>query len=127
MYTQSLTLPKFTADGVHALPNTGDFRHLIISIHADASTTATIRVKGSASPEVPDFSSASASDNDWDYVALRELSTANLISGATGATVSTSTIHKIYEVECNGLAHVGIDCSSVSGDGITVQAYFKQT
>lgn len=126
MITQTITLPKFTTAGVHTLPNTGDIRHFIISVHADASTTATIRVKGSAIEAPPDFSAASTSSNDWDYLAIRELATANLIAGATGATVSASTIHKLYEVECNGLNHFGIDVSSISGDGITVNVFLKQ-
>lgn len=119
-------LPKFVASGVQSLSSTEGFRHFIFSLHADASTTATIRIKGSASQECPDFNEASTADNDWGYVAFRELETADLKAGAVGVAISATTLHKIYEVECNGLAHIAFDVSSLSGDGITVKAMVQE-
>lgn len=120
------SIPKFTDNGVHSLSYTTGFRHFVFSIHADASTTATIRIKGSASEACPDFSAASTSSNDWGYVAFRELETADLKAGSTGVALSATTTHKLYEVECNGLSHVAFDVSSLSGDGITINTFVQE-
>jgi len=120
------TLPKFTDDGVLSLSYSSGFRHFVFSIHADANTTATIRVKGSSSEACPDFSAAAASDNDWGYIAFRELETADLKAGSTGVPISDTTIHKVYEVECNALAHIAFDVSSVSGDGIVIHTMVQE-
>jgi len=118
MYTHTKTA-KQTADGVVTIPNVADARHIIVAVHADATTTATLKFVGSAQEAVPAFGSASASTNDWAYIAARDLSTASLTAGATGVTISATTHHKLYELEVNGLTHAGIELSSVSGDGVT--------
>lgn len=120
---QYLSFDKVSEDGVITIPNTADFRHFIIAVHADVSTTATIKVQGSAQEAAPDFGEASASDNDWAYIAIRDLGTANLIAGATGISISATTHHKLYEVEANGLTHLGIELSSVSGDGVAFKVF----
>lgn len=120
------TLPKFTEAGAQSLSYVNGFRHFVFSLHADASTSATVRIKGSASEACPDFEAASTSTNDWGYVAFRELETADLKAGATGVAITTTTLHKIYEVECNGLAHIAFDVSSITGDGITVNAFVQE-
>lgn len=117
---------KITVAGAYKLPDISDYRHIVFSIHADASTTATIRVKGSAMKAVPDFGSASSASNDWGYIAFRELETADLKAGSTGVSITTTTIHKVYEVECNALTHAAIDVSSISGDGVTVHILLKE-
>lgn len=114
------TIPTFTEDDVKSVSYTAGLRHVVFSVHADASTTATIRVKGSASQDCPDFSAASSSSNDWGYVAFRELETSDLKAGSTGIALSDTTIHKIYEVECNALTHIAFDVSSFSGDGVSI-------
>ncbi len=116
------TFDKVAATGVKVLSHVSGFRHIVFSLHADASTTATIRVKGSASAEAPDFTAATSADNDWGYIAFRELETADLKAGSTGVAITTTTLHKVYEVECNGLTHVAFDFSSISGDGVVVHA-----
>ena len=124
MFTQR-KLTEFTADGVQSISYTAGFQDFIFSIHADATTTATIRIKGSASEECPDFSAAASSTNDWGYISFRELETADLKAGSTGVVLSAGTLHKIYEVECNGLTHVAFDVSSFSGDGVTINTFIQ--
>ena len=120
------TIPTFTEDDVKSLSYTGGLRHFVFSVHADANTTATIRVKGSASEECPDFSGASSSTNDWGYIAFRELETADLKAGSTGIALSDTTIHKLYEVECNALSHLAFDVSSFVGDGVSINVFVQE-
>lgn len=123
---QTKQTQKFEDDGFEVISFTSDFRHFIFSVHADANTTATVRVKGSAQNELPDFSAASSASNDWGYVGIRELENANLINGATGVVISNTTHQKLYEVECNGLTHIAFDVSSVSGDGIVINSFIRK-
>lgn len=104
---------------------TTDGRHLVFSVHADANTTATIKVLGSSQQDAPDFGSAAASDNDWGYIAFRDLATANLIAGATGVTISNTTHHKLYEIESNVLQHIAFELTTVSGDGVVIKGIVK--
>lgn len=120
------TIPTFTEDDVKSVSYTAGLRHVVFSVHADASTTATIRVKGSASQDCPDFSAASSSSNDWGYVAFRELETSDLKAGSTGIALSATTIHKLYEVESNALTHIAFDVSSFSGDGVSINVLVQQ-
>lgn len=124
-YSQNYSLPKQTADGVVAISHVRDSRHIVFSVHADVSTTATIKAVGSAQRDAVDFADPSASDNDWGYIGFRDLSTASLISGATGITISAGTHHKLYEVESNVLEHFGLELSSVSGDGVSFNIVVK--
>ena len=119
-------IPKFTDNGVKSVAYTSGFRHFVFSVHADATTTATIRIKGSTSQEAPDFSASASSTNDWGYIAFRELETADLKAGSTGIALSAATLHKIYEVECNALTHVAFDVSSFSGDGVSITALIQE-
>lgn len=112
-------IEKQTGAGNVIIPNVADSQHIIIAVHADATTTATIKFQGSAQQAVPAFGSAASSTNSWAYIAFRDLGTASLTAGATGFTISAGTHHKLYELECNGLTHVAIELSSVSGDGVS--------
>lgn len=118
-FYQNYKIEKQTEAGVITIPAVADSQHLIIAVHADANTTATIKFQGSAQEAVPAFGSAASSSNSWAYVAFRNLGTASLVAGATGVTISNTTHHQLYEVEANGLTHLGIELTSVSGDGVS--------
>lgn len=123
MFYQHYQIEKQTGAGTVIIPNVADSRHLIIAVHADANTTATIKFQGSAQEAVPAFGSAASSSNSWAYVAFRNLGTASLVAGATGIVISNTTHHQIYEIEANGLAHLGIELTSVSGDGVSFSVF----
>jgi len=102
-----------------------DGYHILFSLHCDANTTVTVKVLGSSQEEAPDFSAAASADNDWGYVAYRDLASADLVAGATGTTVSNTTIHKLFEVESNVLTHVAFELTTVSGDGVVIKGVIK--
>lgn len=124
-FYKSFVFDKQTDATVLPVSYTADARHIVFSVHADANTTATIKVLGSSQQDAPDFSEASSSVNDWGYIAFRDLATANLIAGATGVTISNTTHHKVYEVESNVLQHVAFELTTVSGDGVVVKGIIK--
>ena len=109
---------KQTAAGVITVPNINDAENIVIHVAADVATTATIKFLGSIQKAVPNFGGAQSSTNQWDYIAFRELRSANLITGATGVTVTATTHHRLYELECDSLTHIGIEMTTVSGDGV---------
>lgn len=112
-------IEKQTGAGNVTIPNVADTQHLVIAVHADATTTATIKFQGAAQEAAPNFGAAASSTNSWAYVAFRNLGTASLTAGATGITISSGTHHQLYEIESNALTHLGIELSSVSGDGVS--------
>ena len=116
---------KQTAATVLPVSYSTDGYHIVFSIHADASTTATIRVMGSSQEEAPDFTEASSADNDWGYIAYRDLASADLVAGATGTTITTTTIHKLFEIESNVLTHLAFELTTVSGDGVVIKGVIK--
>jgi hypothetical protein len=124
-YFNSFEHPKQSSAAVLPVSYTTDSRHVVFSVHADANTTATIKVVGSTQQTAPDFDAASSSTNDWGYIAFRDLSTSNLIAGATGITISNTTHHKVFEIESNVLQHVAFELTTVSGDGIVIKGVVK--
>lgn len=116
---------KQAAATVLPVPYSTDGYHIVFSIHCDVATTATIKVLGSSQEAAPDFSEASSADNDWGYIAYRDLSSADLVAGATGTTVSNTTIHKLFEIESNVLTHVAFELTTVSGDGVVIKGVIK--
>lgn len=116
---------KVAATTTHVIPYTADYRHFMFAVHASITTTGSVKVKVSYEEECPDFGAASSADNSWEYVAIRELSTGNLIAGATGAAVSASTINKNYEAEVNGACHIAFETTITSGDGLAVNAFLR--
>ncbi len=120
-FYQSYKTAKVTGNGVVTFPNVTDSRHLIIAVDADASTSGTFKFVGSVQKAVPNFAGAATSSNQWAYMAFRNLGTGSLTAGATGVTITTTTHHQLYEIESNGLEHVGIEFSGMSGDGFVVQ------
>lgn len=115
-----IKLDKQTGNGTVLVPYTSDSRHLTFSIHADVSTSATIKVMGSIQRDVPNFGAANSSTNDFQYLASRNLENASLINGTTGVTIAATTHHATYEVESNAVAHLAFEITGFSGDGITI-------
>jgi len=124
-FFNSFVFGKQASATVLPVSYTTDGRHIVFSVHADVNTTATIKVVGSSQQNAPDFALASSSANEWCYMAFRDLSTANLISGTTGITISNTTHHKLFEVESNVLQHVAFELTTVSGDGIVIKGVIK--
>ena len=106
------------------IANTADFQHFMFTVHSVGTTTGSVRFKASFTEDVPNFEAAASATNSWEYVAIRELSSGNLIAGATGAAVSASTINKNYEAELNGAHHIAFEIT-VSGGQLGVNAFLR--
>lgn len=122
---KTYVFPKVAATTTYKIPETADYRHFMFAVHADASTTGSVRMKISFEQEIPDFAAASTASNSWEYIAIRELSSGTLIAGGTGAVVSLSTIAKNYEAETNGAYHVALEVTVTAGDGLAVNAFLR--
>lgn len=109
----------------HTISETADYRHFMFAVHSAGTTTGSVRVKVSFEEDCPDFNAASTLDNSWEYVAVRELSSGNLIAGATGAAVSASTINKNYEAEVNGACHIAFEVTVASGAGLGLNVFLR--
>lgn len=124
-FYKTYKFPKVAATTTQTISETADYRHFMFSVHASDTTTGSVRMKISFEQEIPDFTAPSTADNSWEYVAIRELGTGTLIAGATGSTVSASTINKNYEAETNGAYHIAFETTITSGDGLAINAFLR--
>lgn len=124
-FYKTYKFPKVSVTTHTTISETADYRHFMFAVHASASTTGSVRMKISFEQEIPDFNQVSSSDNSWEYVAIRELSSGSLIAGTTGAAVSLSTINKNYEAEINGAYHIAFETTITAGDGLAVNAFLR--
>lgn len=99
-------------DGISELENVGNSRHLGVAIDSANSAELTVRFKGSLTNTPPDFSAAATPDNQWAYLALKNLQTEASIDGATGVVISGTDIHNMYEVNTNGIKFIVAEVSS---------------
>lgn len=79
----------FTAQGADAtsavVVNVVDFKNIQLSLTSTGNANLTVKIKGSTQKTAPDFTSAAAVGNQWDYVAFYNYNgVGGLIAGATG-------------------------------------------
>lgn len=87
-----------------------DFRDAVLSLDSDGGGDAamTIKVVGSIQETPPDFARPQAPDNQWDTVQIIDLQDASTVDGDTGIVLAAADIHRMFEVNVNGLEWISI-------------------
>ena len=101
-----------------------DAQHLILTVATrglGAGDTIGFKVAGSNSDTEPTFSSASAYNNRWDYLAVRDLQTKDLIVGNTeitalgsGGGTITENVARRFAIEEDNVRWVGVNVTTLS-------------
>lgn len=98
------TAVKGAASNGNGLPMlVSDFQHLVLSLDTTGTTTATVKVQGSLSAAVPDFTAAASPTNQWAYVQMIDLADQSVINGATGVALTGTDMDRQFEINTNGL------------------------
>ena len=104
--------------------NVEDFKHCVLSFATDGGGDANLTVKfqGAVTEDAPDFSSAQAVDNMWDYVEVVDLEDGAAIDGDTGISVSGADDYRQVEMNTNGLSWINATVTARSEGEVTVKA-----
>lgn len=115
---ESVVLAGVTEAGIGNPILVADFDHIVIHLDFEDTPTATVKLKGSASKALPNFASAQANDNRWDFVDARDLEDGSAIAGDTGLGVAGSADHRILEVNVNHLEWLTLDVTAYTAGTI---------
>ena len=98
-----------------------DYKTIVVELWF-AAATLTVKCQGSASDDSPDFSSAQAAANHWDYIDMIDLEDNTSIDGDTGvASAGAASDARLFEVNVNGLKWLNFIVSSCEAGSVTVK------
>lgn len=104
----------------------GDFRHCILSFDGSSSANMTVKFLGSigkstTEDDAPDFSASQAYDNQWEKIEAIDLQSGSAINGDTGIPQAGTSIHRMYELNINGLRWINAIVTAWSVGGTTIR------
>lgn len=116
-------LSAATANGVgNTVSNANDFQNLQLSVASASTADLTLRIQGSTQALAPDFSSAAAVGNQWDYVGFYDYNTATFTSGNTGLVFTGTDLFPNLLVNVDGLRWLNCEISGYVAGELTVSA-----
>jgi hypothetical protein len=98
-----------TGTGVHTMHLKGKvlfvegYKDLFLSLNTSGTATFTVKVQGSYSDTMPDFSAAQSTTNRWDYITLKDMEDASAIDGDTGIAPAGADDNRQFMVNVNQL------------------------
>lgn len=103
--------------------NVSDFKHAIFSFATDGGGDAALTVKfqGAISEDAPDFDSAQAVSNVWEYIEVVDLEDGAAIDGDTGVAVATADDYRLLEANINGLEWLTANVTARTEGEVTVK------
>lgn len=113
------------ADGVSEAQNVENARHLVLALATADSANLTIQFMGSISIEKPDFSAARSTDNQYEYLQVKDLQNGSGINGDDGISFAATDDHRLLEVNTNGIKWIAAKISSHSAGTVylTLRAF----
>lgn len=115
------------ATGTGTVINVEDWEKILVEIATATSANLTVKLQGSISDVVPDFSAAVTAENMWDYLSFVDsdevasgLST--LTAGATGFAVAGTDAFKNVSVTFPGLKWLCATVTARAAGSVTVKA-----
>lgn len=109
------------ATGAGSAASVAPYQHMLVSVRSDNSADLTVQCQGSLADEAPDWASAAAVDNDWDYIGMQLLDDGTLVAGDTGVVFSGTDAVHYYMINTDALKWVNFRVTAhVAGD-VTIQ------
>jgi hypothetical protein len=102
----------------------GNARHKTLVV-ATTAATLTLKVKGAISkivdgvPNSPNFSAASAVDNEWTYIEIVNLDDrTDIVIGSTGIAFTSDTSVSAYKINLDSLDWIALEVASRSAGSV---------
>lgn len=114
--------------GVSQVFDCACFDNIIVAVTAPANASLTFKFQGSlgksvSSAAAPDFSSAQAVTNHWDYIAAFDVQDpTSVILGDTGVTINNDTAAnntRLYSVNVSTLRYFSLQVSAYTDGSLT--------
>lgn len=100
-----------------------DFRKLILALDTSGSANMTIIAYGSVQEAKPDLSASASVTNQYAPISLYDIDSGAAIAGSTGIVLTGTDVHKIYQINTDGLKWFNLSVTARSGG--TVDANVK--
>lgn len=115
------------ATGTGTVINVEDWEKILVEIATATSANLTVKLQGSISDAVPDFSAAVTASNMWDYLSFADsdaigTNLVELTAGATGFAVAGTDAFKNVVVTYPGLKWICATVTARSAGSVTVKA-----
>lgn len=116
------------ANGVSEVYNCGNATNIIVAVTAPLNSAFTLNFQGSigksvTDPSAPDFSSAQAVANMWDYVAAYDTQDpTSIITGDTGVAITAAAVAsntRMYIVNVSFLRYFSLQVSGWSAGSVS--------
>ena len=106
------------ATGIDKVMEVSDFRHLVLAIDSAGNATFTLKVQGSIQTAMPDFAAAQSPTNQWTYLQSIDLADQSAVNGGTGIPATGTDIHRMLEINTNGVKWVTVNVTAYTGGTI---------
>lgn len=126
--TPRVLLSAKAATGVGNALDVSKYEHVLVAVSATENASLTFKFQGSigkssTSTEVPDFSTAQALANHWEYIGVIDMqSQSAIIAGDTGVTLNDDTVPnnvRLYQVNVDALKWLSMEVTSYTDGAIT--------
>jgi hypothetical protein len=116
--------------GVDKTMDVESFRHIILAIDTANSFSGTIQVQGSINDQVissgntqgdtipPTWTNAATFSNQWSYIQLIDLQDGSTVNGSTGIVATGTDVHRLFEVNTNGLKWLTVNVTARVAGGV---------
>ena len=123
---RTLTTPKKILDaktttGVGSAFSVSDYQNIIVSLASTGTAAFTVKFQGSISLTPPDFSSAKALGNEWEYIQVKDYQNDASINGSAGVAFTGDDV-RLFEFNTNGLSWVNVVITAISAGAVTATA-----
>lgn len=97
------------------------YRHLTLQVSTASNANLTLKFQGSISNIAPDFDSAKAVDNMWDYIQVVDLEDGSKVDGDTGFAPAGTNDFRIFEINTNAIKWLRLVVTARSAGSVTVE------
>lgn len=109
------------ATGIGTPFQVADFNKFMLAFDSASSANLTVKFQGSLSEDMPDFSSAQAVDNQWDYIDVIDLEDGTPIDGDTGIALSGTDDHRQLQANLDALEWICAVITARSAGSATLE------
>ena len=109
------------ATGVGLSINVKDFRHLVVIIGTADNANLTVKAVGSIEEDAPNFASAQAVENMYDFIEMVDYQDGAKIAGDTGIAPAGTDDFRVLELNTNGLNWLNFRVTARVAGSVTVK------
>ena len=114
----------FTAKGSTATATAypiQDYMHIMLTLSSSGNANFTVKIQGSMSDTVPDFSAAQSNTNRWDYVQIKDYQSGANIDGDTGVSFAWTDDVRQFEINSNWLKRICATITTYAAGAISLR------